>query len=154
MGMAYIRTKQLQEAQSAFEKAVDLNPKFLNPYFPLAELLIANKQFDKAAPLLQQAMVEDSQDWRWPYELAFCSARQGQWEEAVEYGQVALRRPNSATKVHLLLADVYSNSGKVAKAVEELEEFERLDPQSPYIGRVREVLPQLRLQASSRDEHP
>jgi tetratricopeptide (TPR) repeat protein len=81
-------------------------------------------------------------------DLAMCSAKQTKWQEAIKYGQAALGRPNPATKVHLLMADLYSNSGNAAKAVAELEAFEKLDPKSPYIVRVEQVLPQLRQRAT------
>jgi predicted Zn-dependent protease len=154
MGMAYLRAKQLKEAQGALQRAIDLNPVFMDPYYPLTEILMASKQFTDAERLLQKALEEDAQGWLWPYELAMCSARQSQWDKAANYGQMALKRPSPATKVHLLMADVYSNWGKTAKAIEELEEFKRLDPQSPYIARVNQVLPQLRQRASSENKYP
>jgi tetratricopeptide (TPR) repeat protein len=149
IGMAYLQAKQPKEAQSALQKAVELNPKFLDPYFPLSELLIAGKQFDKAVPLLVAADQQDARNWRWPYQLAMCYAKQGMWDKALNYGQTALARPDPPTKVHLLIADIYSNSGNPAKAVAELEEFEKLDPKSPYVARIDQVLPELRRQAAA-----
>ena len=149
IGMAYLQTKQPKEGQAALQKAIDLNPKFLEPYFPLSELLIADKQFDKAVPLLLAADQQDPRNWRWPYQLAMCYAKQGIWDKALNYGQAALARPDPPSKIHLLMADVYSNSGDPAKAVAELEQFEKLDPKSPYIVRVEKVLPELRKQAAA-----
>ncbi len=153
MGVAYLRTKQPGEAQVALQKAVDLNFKFMEPYYPLTEILMARKEFAGAERLLQRAMEEDAQGWLWPYELAMCSARQSHWDKAVNYGQMALKRPSPAAKVHLLMGDVYSNWGKTAKAIEELEEFKRLDPRSPYIARVDQVLPQLRQRVITENNH-
>src|SRR5712691_1085503 len=153
MGVAYLRTNQREAAQVALQKAVDLNRLFMEPYYPLTEILMAKKQFVDAERLLQRAMEEDAQGWLWPYELAMCSAQQSQWDKAANYGQMALDRPSPAAKVHLLMADIYSNWGKAAKAIEELEEFKRLDPQSPYIARVDQVLPQLRQRATSENNH-
>jgi hypothetical protein len=50
------------------------------------------------------------------------------------------------------MADLYSNSGDPAKAVAELEQFEKLDPKSPYVTRIEQVLPELRKQAAAA--HP
>jgi Tfp pilus assembly protein PilF len=154
LGMAYLQMKPQQpdKAQAALQKAVDLNSKFLDPYFPLSDLLMAGKQFDKAAPLLLAADQQDPTNWRWPFQLAMCYAKQGIWDKALNYGQTALARPNPSTKVHLLIADIYSNSGNPAKAVSELEEFEKLDPKSPYVARIEKVLPELRKQAAAT--HP
>ena len=151
LGMAYLQMnpQQPHKAQTALQKAVDLNPKFLDPYFPLSDLLMAGKQFDKVVPLLLAADQQDPKNWRWPYQLAMCYAKQGTWDKAVSYGQTALMQPNASSKVHLLMADVYSNSGDPAKAVAELEQFEKLDPKSPYVARIEEVLPELRKQAKA-----
>jgi Carboxypeptidase regulatory-like domain/Tetratricopeptide repeat len=153
LGVAYLRTSQGEEAQGALQKAVDLNPLFMEPYYPLTEILMARKQFADAERLLQRAMEEDAQGWLWPYDLAMCFARQSQWDKAANYGQMALNRPSPAPKVHLLMADIYSNWGKTSKAIEELEAFKRLDPQSPYIARVDQVLPQLRQRAINENNH-
>jgi lipopolysaccharide biosynthesis regulator YciM len=83
-----------------------------------------------------------------------CVRRSSRWERALQYGQLALKRPNPGTKVHLLMADLYSNSGNAAKAVAELEAFEKLDPKSPYIVRVEQVLPQLRQRATQEAGAP
>src|SRR5260370_40448165 len=119
MGVADLRAKQPGEAQVALQKAVDLDFKFMEPYYPLTEMLMARKEFADAERLLQRAMEEDAQGWLWPYELAMCSARQRRWDKAENYAQLALGLPNPGTKIHLLLADIYSNSGKTAKAVVE-----------------------------------
>jgi len=154
LGMAYLQMnpQQPDKAQPALQKAVDLNPKFLDPYFPLSDLLMAGKQFDKVVPLLLTADQQDAKNWRWPYQMAMCYSKQGIWDKALSYGQTALSRPNPPTKIHLLMADVYSNSGDPAKAVAELEQFEKLDPKSPYIARIEQVLPELRKQAAAA--HP
>ena len=150
MGMAYLQTNAPDKALPALQKSIDLNPKFLDPYYPLSEVLMQRKQFDKVVSLMVTADQQDSKGWRWPYQLAMCYAKQGVWDKALSYGQTALTRPNPPSKVHLLMADIYSNSGDPAKAVAELEEFEKLDPKSPYVTRIEQVLPELRKQAAVR----
>ncbi len=144
LGMAYLQLKSYNEAQAALTNSIELNPKFIKPYYPLAVLLISQKQYDAAEQTLLQAMELDKQDWKWPFELARCHAGRGQWEKALTYGLKAHGLPNPPSKVHLLMADLYSNTGNSAKAVEELEEFSKIDPQSPYMPRVQQVLSQLR----------
>ncbi len=155
LGMAHLATNSPDPAQTALRKAIELNAKFVDPYFPLAEVLVSQKKFDDAGRFLQAAMALDPDGWRWPFELAICYAKEGDWNKALNYGQMAKSRPNPPSKVHLLMADLYSNTGNPAGAVAELEEFEKLDPQSPYMARVREVLPQLRQRAAnSSATHP
>src|SRR5229473_3421732 len=63
MGMAYLRAKQLKEAQEALQRAIDLNPTFVQPYCALAEILIASKGLTSAWRLFQKALGEDAQGW-------------------------------------------------------------------------------------------
>ena len=57
---------------------------------------------------------------------------------------------NAPPKVHLLMADLYSNTGKPDKAMEQSRNFEKLDPSSPYIPRVHQVLAELRKREASK----
>lgn len=144
LGMTYIQLNLASEATAALEKSIALNPKFLSPYYPLAVLLRAQKRPDEAEKLLQRAMEMNKDGWEWPFELSRCYAARGQWEKALEYGQMAYDRPNPPTKIHLLMADLYSNLGSSKKAIAEFEIFLKLDPQSPYVPRVQKALGQLR----------
>lgn len=144
MGMAYLQLNSPGEARDALQQAIKLNPRFIEPYYPLATLLLSEKQYAEGERLLRQAQELDPDGWRWPFELARSKAYQKQWDQALAYGQSALRMPNAPSKVHLLMSDLYSNTGQREKAIEELELFEKLDPNSPYMPRAREVLRQLR----------
>src|SRR5260370_955268 len=117
MGVADLRAKQPGEAQVALQKAVDLDFKFMEPYYPLTEILMARKEFAGAERLLQRAMEEDAQGWLWPYELAMCSARQSHWDKAVNYGQIALKRPSPAATVPPLMGDVSSAWGTTGEGM-------------------------------------
>lgn len=149
LGMAYLQLNSPGEAQDALRQAIKLNPKFIEPYYPLATLLIGKKAYGEGQRLLQRAQELDPNDWRWPFELARSEAYQKQWDQALAYGQSALKMQNAPPKVHLLMADLYSNTGKPDKAIEELEEFEKLDPSSPYIPRVHRVIAELRKREQS-----
>lgn len=144
MGMAYLQTNSAGEAEVALRKAMQIDPKLLGPYYPLAVLFFTQKRYGEDEELLRKAMALDPQGWQWPFELARCYAKQNQWEKALEYGQMAHERPNAPTKVHILMADLYSATGSPAKAIEELEKFARLDPSSPLLPRVQQALAGLR----------
>jgi Flp pilus assembly protein TadD len=137
MGMAEVQLKQPDDARAALAQAIKLNPKFLEPYYPLATLLIGEKQYGEGERVLHQAQELDPNGWQWLFELARCLAYQQKWGQAVSYGQAALKIPNAPAKVHVLMADLYEDTGRANKAIEELEEFEKLDPNSPLIPRVR-----------------
>lgn len=144
LGMAHVQLNSPGQAQLALEKAIELNPTFLEPYYPLSVLLMSEKKYEQAEHLLQKAMQLDTKDWKWPFELARCHASRGQWDKALSYAEMAHAHPNPPSKVHILMADLYSGVGQTVKAVEELEKFIKLDPTSPYVPRVKAALKQLR----------
>jgi Tfp pilus assembly protein PilF len=145
-GVAKMQLKAYDEAQQAFEKAIELNPQFVRPYYPLAVLLASRKRHEDTERLLLRAIEMDAQNWEGPFELARNYANRQLWEKALHYGEMAHSRPNPATKVHLLMADLYSNTGQTDKAVMELEKFIRLDPNSTFLPKAKAALEQLRKQ--------
>src|SRR5262249_48824428 len=47
-GVAKMQLKAYDEAQQAFEKAIELNQQFVRPYYPLAVLLTSRKRHEDA----------------------------------------------------------------------------------------------------------
>lgn len=146
LGSAQMQLKAYGEAQQAFEKAIELNPQFVRPYYPLAVLLASLKRHEDTERLLLRAIEMDAQNWEGPFELARNYANRQLWEKALHYGELAHSRPNPATKVHLLMADLYSNTGQAGRAITELEKFIRLDPNSSFLPKAKAALEQLRKQ--------
>jgi tetratricopeptide (TPR) repeat protein len=149
MGTAQMQLNDPPAAEASFRKAIALDAHRTAPYYPLAMLLFGQGHFDDEQKLLLEAQKQDAADWRWPFELARCEAQQGRWETALQYGVETSKKASAPPRIHLLLADIYSNSDKPREAVAELELFAQLDPKSPYMSRVREVLPALRQRAAA-----
>jgi len=146
-GTAYTQLNSAKEAESAFRKAIELKPDFISPYYPLALVMFGQKRYDDEEQLLQQAMKQNADGWQWPFELARCTALRGQWAKALDYGHMASGKPNAPSKVHLLMGDLYSNSGHIPEAISEFEQFVKADPQSPYMPKVEKALTSLRAAA-------
>jgi tetratricopeptide (TPR) repeat protein len=149
MGTAQMQLKDAIAAEASLRKAIVLDVRRTAAYYPLAVLLFGQRRFADEEELLLSAQKQDGADWRWPFELARCHAQQNRWDSAVQYGIQAAKNTNAPPKVHLLLADIYANSNRPSEAVAELELFTKLDPESPYMSRVREVLPTLRQRAAA-----
>ncbi|MCI0625169.1 MAG: tetratricopeptide repeat protein [Acidobacteria bacterium] len=144
MGMAHLQSNAPGPAQEAFEKALQLNQDYLDPHYPLALLCFSSKDFAAGERLLLRAIELDPQGWMGPFELARSYALRSDWAKALQYAEMAHARPAPASKVHILLADVYSAIGRRQQAVAELEEFLRMDPKSPLAPRVEKALATLR----------
>ncbi len=144
LGLAQLQLQALDDAEKSLVRALELEPRLLPPYHPLATILITRRRFDEADKLLLRVLDLDPKGWQWPFELARSQAMQRNWEQAIVYGKQAHAASNVPTKIHLLMADIYSNAGQVDLASAELDEFEKLDPQSPYMPKVRQARAQLR----------
>ncbi|MBI3661985.1 MAG: tetratricopeptide repeat protein [Acidobacteria bacterium] len=144
LGLAYLQLQSLDDAEKSLARALALEPKLLPPYHPLATILITRKRFDEAEKLLLRALEIDPKGWQWPFELARSQATQQKWEKALEYSKQAHAAAGVPTRIHLLMADIYSGAGQVDLAAAELDEFERLDPRSPYMPKVRQARTRLR----------
>lgn len=144
MGTAQMLAGAASDAEASLRKAITLDARFPAPYYPLALLLFAEKRYTEEKELLLEAQKLDPTDWRWPFELARCFAQQSQWDGALRYGLKATESANTPPRIHLLVADIYANSGRPREAVAELELFAQLDPKSSYMERVRQVLSVLR----------
>ena len=149
LGSAQLQTKATAAAEASLRKAIALDAHMTAAYYPLAVLLFGEGRYSEERELLLEAQKLDSTDWRWPFELARCHAQQGQWDTALSYGLTASESTNVPPKVHLLLADIYANSNKPREAIAELELFAKLDPNSAYMDRLREVLPILRQRSAA-----
>lgn len=149
LGSAQLQTKATAAAEASLRKAIALDRHMTAAYYPLAVLLFGEGRYSEERELLLEAQKLDATDWRWPFELARCHAQQGQWDTALSYGLTASESTHVPPKVHLLLADIYANSNKPREAIAELELFAKLDPNSAYMDRVREVLPILRQRSAA-----
>ena len=125
-------------------RAIEINPNFYDPYYPLSELWIRSRKYEEAEKLLVAPFREDKENWQWPYQLGLCYGGMREWDKGISMAQLALKHKNSPAKIHLLLADLHSNKGERSKAISELEAFLKREPESPMARRAREVLQQLR----------
>ena len=144
LGLAHLQLRALDDAEASLARALEMEPRRLQAYYPLATILMTRKRYKDAEKLLQRAAELDPQGWQWPFELARSQAMQQKWEQAIVHGKRALAAANVPTKIHLLMADIYSSGGHADLAAAELDEFERLDPQSPYVPKVRAARAQLK----------
>jgi len=144
MGMAELQSSDIAGSVAALQKAVELNSKFMEPYYPLSTGLHLLGRDTEAMTVLGKAMELDKGNWRWPFELARLHGNRAEWDKALPLAREAASRRDAPPKVHLLLADLYSNTGQRQKALEELETFARLDPSSSYMARVQATMEKLK----------
>ncbi len=146
LGLAYIRQKQTDAAMKALTKAIVLNPKLSLARTLRGKLYREDKKFAEAETELLESIRLDSQAWDAPYELAFCYYYMGNMNKALDYARRAHDLPQAASATHLLLVDLYLRVNQPQAALQELEEFAKADPSSPFMPRVQQAINQLRAQ--------
>lgn len=144
MGMAQLQTGNSTASEASFRKAIGLNEKFLEPYYPLSAALHALGRDDDALTVLEKAHGLDPSGWRWPFELARLRGNRLEFDKAMPLAQEAATKKGVPAKVHLLLADIYSNTQQPQKALEEMETFAKLEPTSPLMPKVQAAMEKLR----------
>jgi hypothetical protein len=144
LGMAALQSNGAARAVTALQKAVELNAKFMEPYYPLSSALHLLGRDSEAIAVLTAARELDPTGWRWPFELARMCGNHQEWDKAMSMAKEAAAKQGVPPKVHVLLADLYSNTGQPQKALEELELFAKLDPSSPLMPRVTAAIAKLK----------
>ena len=144
MGMAELQSNGVAPGTTALQKAIELNPKFMEPYYPLSSALHLMGRDLEAMALLTKARDLDPTGWRWPFELARMHGNRQEWDQAMALAKEAAAKPGVPPKIHVLLADIYSNTGQAQKALQELELFAKLDPSSPLMPRVNAAIEKLK----------
>lgn len=144
MGMAKLQSGDVSGGVEALQKAIEIKAQFLEPYYPLSTGLHLLGRDKDALEALGKARELDKGGWRWPFEMARLHGNRSEWKQALPLAQEAASKRDAPPKVHLLLADLYSNTGQAKKALEELETFAKLDPASSYMPRVQATMEKLR----------
>jgi adenylate cyclase len=129
LGSVYLWQKQYEQATTAMEQAITLNPNVAGGYALLAEALSRAGRSEDALQMVKQALHRKPfvADWHLnaigtAYDLA------GKPEEAIAPLKQYISRYPNILGAHLTLAAVYSELGKEAEARAEAAEVLRLNP--------------------------
>ena len=144
LGLAHMRRGEAAEAKAALSKAVELGPKLAVARTLLGKLLLEERKFGEAEKMLSESVALDPSAWDARYELARCYFNTGRLDKALAEAQRAHDAPGAPSSTHLLLVDIHLRRRDRPRALRELKEFAKADPQSPFMPRVREMIERLR----------
>jgi len=129
LSRAYLAKKQLEQAIAEAERAITLDPNNADGYAVLAEMLNWVGRHEEAIGLVEKAMrLNPYYPWGYLYPLGFAYAATGWIEEAIATFRRGLTRNPDFQPAHLLLAAIYSGSGREAEARAEAAEVLRISP--------------------------
>jgi len=139
LGTVYLMQQDLGKAESAYERAGEVNRSFFPSFFNLGKLRMAQKRYDVAIePLVQSVKLKpDSAPANYLLGEACLQIKKG--SNAVTFFDKALKLdPIGMAQAHLRLAVLYNAVGMKNKAAEEYEAFLKKKPDYP----ARKVLEQ------------
>jgi tetratricopeptide (TPR) repeat protein len=124
LGTAYFRKGNADEAEKAYQRALQERPAFMPALLNLGKLRIARKNFEGAIETLTAAVKEypNSADANFLLGEAYLQIKKG--SKAVGYLYEAIRLDSiGKAEAHLSLALLYRGAGLTDKAVTEYEQF-------------------------------
>jgi len=129
IGYIYWAQQKDDEAEREFRLELDRDPSHAHACAWLADILIRRNDFEKAKPLLDQALSLEPNLRVAHLDLGIYFAHQKLYNRAIQEFQEAIRLDGSKTDAHIRLARVYQEAGKSAEAGAELAIVRQLSQQ-------------------------
>ena len=130
LGMCYLKTGKLDEAEKEFLEAKKLNPSIAVIYGQLGEVYMKKKDYDKALENYKQAVNYDSSNYEFQVGLGKAEEEKGDLSAAIEAYNSAISLNSTDAEVRYLLGAVYYGQKSYDKASEQLEKAVSLDPEN------------------------
>jgi tetratricopeptide (TPR) repeat protein len=116
LGDSYLSMGKLEEAENAYRKAIEENPKNPDYYVSYATALRREgaDKLDDAIVRLKSAQLMNPGDWRIQLELGLCYQSQGRYSDAAGLIEQAVQSQPDLTAAHVALATIYFRLGRKA----------------------------------------
>lgn len=145
MGVQYLRLKDLARSEDAYKSALKIDAKAYMPLVNYGILLVAQKRWTEAEPLLRKALEIKADSAVAHYFLGQSLAYQGKFPEGEkELVQALANGGDEMNEGRRLLAILYSSRGNKGEAAKELETYLKLAPNAPDAERLRATIRQLK----------
>jgi cytochrome c-type biogenesis protein CcmH/NrfG len=129
LGDSYLAMGRLDEAESAYRKAMEDNPKDPDYYVSYAAALRRDgtDKLDDAIVRLKSALLSNPGDWRIKLELGLCYQSKGQYADAAGLIEQAVQAAPDVTAAHVALATIYFRLGRKADGEREKKTIAELE---------------------------
>jgi tetratricopeptide (TPR) repeat protein len=140
LGQAYQLQLRTKDARESYEKAIDLDSRYVRPYLPLARLALSERNWKASADLSNRALELDPIAFPEAYFLNALS--QYHLEELVLAEKSARRGErldfsNQYPQMHLLLANILAKRHDQGGSLEELRRYLKIAPNAKDAPLVR-----------------
>jgi adenylate cyclase len=129
LGFLYSIIRQYDKGVAQGEKAVALNPNSGYAHFMMGKVLTFASRWEESIPEYKIAVrLNPIPPNNYLFSLCLSYGYTGQYEEAITWGEKAIRQEPNSLLAHLFMAQVYSWSGQDEKARVEAAEVLRITP--------------------------
>ena len=145
IGAINAHLQKFVDAEIAFRKSMELsNASFVRADVGLAGVLSNTGRFAEAKPVAGKAVELNPSMSEALLELARAEVGLGEWG-AAEKNALAARKVNpSVAPLQMLLANIHIHGADYEAAVDDLEAYLRIDPDSPQSAKAKSTLDQVR----------
>ena len=156
IGVINAHLKKFVDAENAFRKSIELsNANFVRADVGLAGVLSNTGRYAEAEPVAQKAVQLDPNMWEALLELARAEVGLRNWDAAEKNALAARKVNSSAAPLHLVLANIHIHKTDYQAAINDLETYLQIDPDSPQSAKARTTLDQVqKIVASSKTPTP
>lgn len=144
LGVAYLRSGDAAEAESAFQRALTLDAKRPECYIQLGLLNYEQKRFPESKNFLEKGLGLNQQSWFGHFQLGLTLFLLQNYAESEKEFHNAQELNPSFAEIHIRLANVYLRQQKPAKALAEFENYLEKDPKGRFVPPVRRVVDEMR----------
>jgi len=152
IGGSLLAKKDYDQAEAAFKKAIEMKADSAEPYNALANVYNAQKKFDLAAQMTEEATKRaaagglstqaTNPDQLFNQGVIFWNA--GKIADAKKQFEEALVLKPDHAEAHYWVGMAHLNEGKLPDAVEHFEEYIKLAPDGQYVATAKGVLSQIK----------
>ena len=140
LGRAQIKLRQLDAAERALDRALELEPDSVEAMFRKGVIRVKREDITEAARLFRKAIELKPDFARAHYNLAICRHRERRLPAAVESVLASLASEPDSSEGHALLGQLRLELGELEAAAAEFAEALRLDPKNEWAQRLAAVV--------------
>ena len=145
LGVQYLRTNRLEDADQAFQGALKVEPESFPALVNRGITNVMMKRYGESVPILRKALKINDQSAVAHYFLGQALANLGLFPDAEKELQRCLQLGKEEMKeAHRLLAIIYSARGAKKEAADELDAYLKKAPTTPDAEKLKEQIRKLR----------
>lgn len=138
IGVAELKLRRIPDAAQAFQESIDLSgAQYSPPLLALGAVLAYQGKYSESEELINKGLALDPASWSGHYYLGWVMYGQNRLAEAEKSVREAVRLKSDSPEAIRLLADIHSREKDYRSLVNDLDEYLKLDPDSPVAVRAR-----------------